>query len=164
VARARHDEVDGALTAWAAGRTREDGVAALRAARVPAGPVNDARDLFFDPHMQERGLYEWVRHAPGTGIGTRPIIGRAFKLSDTELRVPRPAPPLGEANEYAYKELLGLNAFEFQDLVDRKITGIREPLEEPQAGLPIDALLGVRRIRVYDPDYKERLGIVVDPD
>ncbi|MFA7248133.1 MAG: CoA transferase [Dehalococcoidia bacterium] len=163
-ARVRHDEVDGVIGAWAATQTREGAVDAIRAAGIAAGPCNDARDLFLDPQLKLRGLYEWVDHAPGTGVGRRPIIGRAFRLSDTELKVRGGAPPLGEANEYVFKELLGHSAVEFEELVEREITGKREPLVEEMSGLPIDALLGVRRIRVYDPEYKERLGIVLEPD
>ena len=71
----------------------------------------------------------------------------------------------GYSNRRSYNALLvapvGLRQG-FRALVEREITGVREPLVESQAGLPIDALLGVRRIKIYDPDYKERLGIVVD--
>ena len=163
-ARTRHDEVDLVVGAWAAARHREDAVDILRGAGLPAGPVNDARDLFFDPQLQERGLYEYVDHAPGTGVGRRPIIGRAFHLSDTQFHVHRPAPPLGEANGYVFQELLGMSDKDYNGLLAAEITGTRAPLDEPQSGLPIDALLGVRRIRIHDAEYKERLGIVEEAD
>ncbi|MFA7249410.1 MAG: CoA transferase [Dehalococcoidia bacterium] len=159
-ARERHDEVDGVIAAWAAARTREDAAQACRSAGLPAGPVNDARDLLLDPHLRARGLYEMVDHAPGTGVGRRPIIGRPYRLSATPLHVRHPAPPLGEANEYVLKELLGMPAARFDDLVAKEITGWREPLAEPVHGLPMQTLLDAGRLRVYDPEYRERLGIV----
>ncbi|HJM75270.1 MAG TPA: CoA transferase [Dehalococcoidia bacterium] len=159
-ARARHDEVDGVVGAWAATRSREDAVEALRGAGLAAGPVNDARDLFLDPQVRERGLYEWVQHARGTGVGLRPIIGRAFRLSETPLHVRGPAPSLGEANAYVFKELLGMSDEQFDAMVEQEITGTLAPLDEARSGLPIDALLGARRIRVHDPDYIERLQII----
>ena len=158
-ARARHDDVDRVIGAWAETRTVEDAVDLLRGVGLPAGPVNNARDLLLDPHLQERGLYEMVDHAPGTGVGRRPVVGRAYHLSDTDVRVTRPAPPLGEANAYVIKELLGISEEEFDDLVAHEITGSREPNEEPISGLPIDVLLGAGRIRIHDPDYQQRLGI-----
>ena len=132
---------------------------AFRAAGLPAGPCNDARDLFLDPQVKARGLYEMVELAPEANGGTRPLIGRAFVASETKFKVQRPAPPLGEANEYVFKEILGLTDQEFADLEADKITGKRPPVDEPETGLPIDALLGVRRIRIHDADYKKVIGI-----
>ena len=158
-ARARHDDVDAILSTWAATQTREGAVDAFRAAGLPAGPCNDARDLFLDPQVKARGLYEMVELAPEANGGTRPLIGRAFVASETKFKVQRPAPPLGEANEYVFKEILGLTDQEFADLEADKITGKRPPVDEPETGLPIDALLGVRRIRIHDADYKKVIGI-----
>jgi len=160
-ARARHDDLDRAIGAWAETRTREDIVEALRGAGLPAGPVNNARDLLLDPHLQERGLYEMLEHAPGTGIGRRPVIGRAYHLSDTAVSIRRPAPPLGEANAYIIKELLGISEEEFDALEAEKITGTPAPNEESISGLPIDVLMGAGRIKIHDPDYVAVLGIEV---
>ena len=159
-ARARHDDVDRVLGAWAASRTREEAVAALRGAALPAGPVNDSRDLLLDPHLRERGFYEMVDHAPGTTIGRRPLIGRAYRLSDTPIHIRRAAPPLGEANEYVFKELLGTTDQQFEALVADEITGTLEPLDEPVHGLPREDLLRARSFRVFDPDYRARLGVI----
>ncbi|MFN8557796.1 MAG: CoA transferase [Dehalococcoidia bacterium] len=82
---ARHDDVDAAMEKWAAGRSREDAVDAMRAAGLPAGPVNDNRDLLLDPHLRARGFYEMVDHGSDNLVGRRPIIGRAYKLSETSL-------------------------------------------------------------------------------
>jgi len=159
-ARNRHDEVDDVLGRWAESRGREEAVEALRAAGLAAGPVNNVRDLFLDPHLQERGFYEMVDHAPGTGIGRRPLIGRAFSISEMPISIRRPAPPLGEANEYVMKELLGLSDAEFDELVSEQLTGTRPPLDEPMSGMPVELLLGSGRIKVHDADYKRVLKIV----
>ncbi|MEI6136366.1 MAG: CoA transferase [Chloroflexota bacterium] len=158
-ARSRHDEVDAVLTAWAVTQTREGSVETMRAAGLASGPVNDARDLFLDPQIKERGLYELVLQAPESNAGIRPVIGRAFHASETKFKVQRPAPPLGEGNEYVLKEILGLSDSEFADLEADKLTGKKPPVE-PETGLPIDALLGVRRIRIHDADYKKVIGLV----
>jgi len=160
-ARARHDDVDRVIAAWAETRPREDVIDVLRGVDLPAGPVNNARDLLLDPHLQEREFYEMLEHAPGTGIGRRPVIGRAYHLSDTVVGIRRPAPPLGEGNAYILKELLGISEEEFDDLEAQKITGIPPPNDEPINGLPIDVLLGAGRIKTHDPDYADLLGIEV---
>ena len=155
----RHDEVDDVLTAWAAGRTREEAVEAMRGAGVPAGPVNDARDLLLDPHLRERAFYELVDHAEGTGVGRRPLIGRGYRLSRTPPQIDRPAPPLGEANEYVFKELLGMSDERFEQLSADAIIGRLEPLDEPDSGMPVEDLLKSGSVRIHDPEYRRRLGL-----
>ena len=162
-AHARHDEVDRVLEAWAAARTREAAVDAMRAAGLPSGPVNDVRDLFLDPQLLHRGFYELVDHDPSTGVGRRPLIGRAFKTSDTQFRILRPAPTLGEANEYVLKDLLGMSDERFNSLVEAEITGRRAPLEVPMQGLPIEKLQAAGRYTQMDPEYRNRLGNVPAP-
>lgn len=156
---ARHDEVDAVLAAWAAQHDREEAVAALRAAGLPAGPVNDARDLLLDPHLRARGFYEMVEHDPMTGVGRRPIIGRPWKLSRTPVSIKRPAPPLGEANAYVLQDLLGLSADAFARLVAERLTGELDAPPEPLVPIPLDEQVRLGRLHGYDPDYRERLGL-----
>ena len=156
---ARHDEVDVALRAWAAGREREEAVAELRAAGLPAGPVNDARDLLLDPHLRACGFYEMVEHAPVTDVGRRPVIGRPWKLSGTPVSIRRPAPPLGEANAYVLQDLAGLSTETFERLVAERLTGeLEAPPEEPNP-VPLDEQVRLGRIHAHDPAYRERLGL-----
>lgn len=156
---ARHDEVDAALSAWAGQREREEAVATLRAAGLPAGPVNDARDLLLDPHLRARGFYEMVEHDPATGVGRRPIIGRPWKLSRTPVSIKRPAPPLGEANAYVLQDLLGLSADAFARLVAERLTGELDAPPEPLVPIPLDEQVRLGRLHGYDPDYRGRLGL-----
>jgi benzylsuccinate CoA-transferase BbsF subunit len=156
---ARHDEVDAVLAAWAAAREREEAVGTLRAAGLPAGPVNDGRDLLLDPQMRAREFYEMVEHAPSTGVGRRPVIGRPYKLSDTPIRIRRPAPPLGEANAYVLKDLVGLPGERFEQLLAAGMTG--EPAPDPNVPKPMPLEEQVRRGRIhaFDPAFKEVLGL-----
>ena len=155
----QHDDVDEVLAAWAAGRAREEAVEAMRRAGVPTGPVNDARDLLLDPHLRERAFYEMVDHAEGTGVGRRPVIGRGYRLSRTPPRIDRPAPPLGEANEYVFKELLGMSDERFDQLSADAIIGRLEPLDEPETGMSVEDLLRLGTLRIHDADYRKRLGL-----
>jgi crotonobetainyl-CoA:carnitine CoA-transferase CaiB-like acyl-CoA transferase len=156
---ARHDEVDAALSAWAAQREREEAVESLRAVGLPAGPVEDARDLLLDPHLQSRGFYQMVEHDPVSGVGRRPVIGQPWKLSKTPVSIRRPAPPLGEANAFILEDLLGLPAERFARLVAEGLTGeLDAPLETPNP-VPLAEQLRLGRFHGQDPAYRERLRL-----
>ena len=151
--------MDEVLSRWAAERERDEAVAALRAAGLPAGPVNDARDLLLDPQMRERGFYQMVEHAPVTGIGRRPVIGRPWRLNRTPVSIRRPSPLLGEANAYVLQDLIGLSSETFDRLVAQRLTGEPEvPPPEPHP-IPLDEQVRLGRIHSHDPAYRERLGI-----
>ena len=156
---ARHDEVDKVLGAWAAEREREEAVDALRAAGLPAGPVNDARDLLLDPHLRARGFYEMVEHAPGSGVGRRPVIARPWRLNATPVKIQRPAPPLGEGNAYVLRDLVGLSEETFARLLAERLTGELEPKSDHPAPVPLDEQVRLGRIHAYDPAYRERLDL-----
>jgi len=51
---ARVAEIDGAIEAWTSTRTVADVLAAMAAARVPAGKVYTAKDIHDDPHYRAR--------------------------------------------------------------------------------------------------------------
>jgi len=156
---ARHEEVDVAISRWAATRSREAAAGELRSQGITAGPVNDARDLLLDPQLRARGFYEMLAHDPAAGGGTRPVIGRPWQLSATPIAIGRPRPPLGEGNAYVLSDLAGLAPQRFAELEAARITGQLEPLAESRAAVSIEELLRLGRIREYDPDYRQRLAI-----
>jgi len=93
--RARQDEVDAGLAAWALGRPLEEAVSALVAHGVPAAPARDPRRASEHPQFQARRYYETVDH-PAAGRHATPT--QPFRLSGIEGWVRRPAPLLGEDN------------------------------------------------------------------
>jgi crotonobetainyl-CoA:carnitine CoA-transferase CaiB-like acyl-CoA transferase len=84
--------VDAAVGAWTAARTREECVAALRSAGVPAVPVLDARDRAAEAHFGRRRVFI---DGP-TGRRTR---GFPFVLRNYVPPVPARAPAVGEHNK-----------------------------------------------------------------
>jgi len=52
---AHGDELDALVAEWVAGRSADDAVAALDAARIPVTPVNDLASLCADPQVVARG-------------------------------------------------------------------------------------------------------------
>ncbi|MEV0341396.1 CoA transferase [Nocardia sp. NPDC050713] len=83
------DDVDARINEWASTRTRDQAVAELRAAGVPAVPVCTAADRAVQSRYRERRLA--LRGADGGWLKGFPMILRGFAPAD-----PGPAPGLGE--------------------------------------------------------------------
>ena len=86
---------------------------ALQEAGVPAGVVNDCRDLFEDPQLCHRQHFTFLDHPE---IGPYGSDRAEFNLSKSPGSLDTPAPLLGQHTEYALKELVGLTAQEYQSL------------------------------------------------
>lgn len=90
-------ELEGVL----AERDTADWVETLLAAGVPAGPINDYKQVFDDPHTQAREMMVEMEHpVEGTIRG----LGIPIKLSGTPGTVRRAAPLLGEHTEEVLEE------------------------------------------------------------
>ena len=87
------EEADGLIYGWMLSHTMEEIWAAARKARAIVAPVFTGIDLFNDPVLRERGLWEDVEHAV---LGKLPMLGRPYMLEKTPWRLRRPAPMLGE--------------------------------------------------------------------
>ena len=74
-------------------RTRSDWLAALEAAKVPSGPINDLADVFADPHVQAR---EMTVQLPHPLAGEVKLVASPMKFSATPVQYRRPPPLLGE--------------------------------------------------------------------
>jgi formyl-CoA transferase len=90
----------------------------LQAAGVAAAPCADTEDRYFDPHFQEREIIVNIDH-PATGVDFVPKV--VCNLSETPGEIRRPAPLLGEHNNYVFGELLGLSKDEIEALVEKKV-------------------------------------------
>ena len=75
------------LTAATKGWNRDDLLASLEAAGVPAGPINDMADVFADPHLIARGMRIEPEGVPG--------VRTPIRFSDAELSLARASPKLG---------------------------------------------------------------------
>ncbi|MFI4986965.1 MAG: CaiB/BaiF CoA transferase family protein [Alphaproteobacteria bacterium] len=81
------------LAALFATAPRDAWVRRLRAADVPAGPVNSMAEAFADPQFKHRGMLQYVAHPIE---GRIPQFGHPVKFSRTPGRVSAPPPVLGE--------------------------------------------------------------------
>ncbi|MBI5283711.1 MAG: CoA transferase [Chloroflexi bacterium] len=105
-ARKQHeDELEAKLTEWTREQTAEDVMALLQSKGVPAGVVQNARDMLEDEHLKARGYYVYLDH-PEAGVTA--YDGPPFRLSKTPGVLRTPAPLLGQHNEQVCKEILGM--------------------------------------------------------
>jgi len=111
-------ELDRLIGEWTIGRTPYEVMEILQKAGVAAAPCADTEDRYFDPHFQERKIIVDVEH-PATGVDFVPNV--VCNLSETPGAIRRPAPLLGEHNDYVFGELLGLPKDEIEKLIQEKV-------------------------------------------
>lgn len=87
---------------WCARRTSEEAIAALEAARVPAGPVYTMREALEDAHVKASGIFASIDYP---GIGKAPVAATPVKLHATPGTVRTRPPLLGEHTEAVLHEL-----------------------------------------------------------
>jgi benzylsuccinate CoA-transferase BbsF subunit len=94
-------------------------MAALQSSRVPAGVVQNARDLVErDPQLAERGHWVRFQHAEmGEAIYNAP----PFRYSDHVAKLRGPAPLLGENTHEICSTLIGLTAREIDELISEGV-------------------------------------------
>lgn len=126
------DALDEAIAAWSATQDRIDAFHALQAAGVPAGPVLRAADIFEDPHLKARDDFQVVTH-PVAGTYTH-FKSPITHMSATPLTIRKYAAPLGEDNEYVYKEVCGYSDEEYQWFVDNGHAGTDVVVEQRAPG------------------------------
>jgi crotonobetainyl-CoA:carnitine CoA-transferase CaiB-like acyl-CoA transferase len=112
--KAHEGELDAAIAVWTATRTPAEVMAACARAGVPAGAVNDPRDLFVDPQLAHREHFVWLEHPE---MGRYAADGNAFTLSGTPPEY-RPAPMLGQHTEHVLRELWGVSEERYRALRD----------------------------------------------
>ena len=111
--KAKEDELDHLLAQWTSQHDQRDLMRRLQEAGVPAGMVNDPRDLFEDPQLQHRQHFRWLDHPE---IGPYATDRSEFNLSLTPGSLDTPAPLLGQHTEHFLREVIGLSEEEYRSL------------------------------------------------
>ncbi len=114
------DALDGLISDWVRGRTKDDVAEALQAAGVPCSPMLSVPEVFADPHLRARGFYESVSHSVA---GVWEVEGPHWHMSESPGHIRLPAPAFGEHNGYVLGELLGLSQEEIATLEREGVTG-----------------------------------------
>lgn len=123
--RIHQDDLDKLIENWTARHTHLEAMHLLQEAGVPSGAVLDAPDLLTNEQLRDRGFFLEIDH-PEAGL--REYCGLPIKISETPPTSLRPAPCLGEHNEYILETLLGFSQEEIARLEEKNIIGT-EPID-----------------------------------
>jgi benzylsuccinate CoA-transferase BbsF subunit len=109
------DELDKLIAQWTKEKPPEEVMHLMQSAGVAAGVVETGEDMFLDEQMKARNYLTTMDHPDGQCLLENIIIG----FSDTPGKIRRPAPTLGQDNEYVFKEMMGMSEEEInQGYVD----------------------------------------------
>jgi len=109
--------LDALIADWTCSRTSEEVVRALQARGVAATPLLRLDDQVQDDYFFDRDAFLELEHPI---IGSMLVPGRAAAL-DGAYAPPRPAPTLGEHNDYVFGTLLGLSEEARKQLVQDEV-------------------------------------------
>ena len=114
VRRENEDELDKLVEEWTVNYSAENVMARMQAAMISTGVLENAEDLLMhDPQLRHRHSFWELDHPE---IGKHYVHGPSFVLSKSSYELRR-APLLGEHNQYALKEIIGMSDGEIADLV-----------------------------------------------
>ena len=88
-------------------RTKADWLAALEAAKVPCGAINNLAEVFADPHVQARQMVTPWQHPIEPNLR---LVASPLKLSETPVRSDLPPPLLGQHTDEVLREVLAYSA------------------------------------------------------
>ncbi len=99
-------------------RGKPQWLAALEAAKVPCGAINNLAEVFADPQVNERGMVDRWEHPFQPGLK---LVASPMKLGVTPVRTDRAPPLLGQHTDEVLGELLQRTPAQLADLKDRKV-------------------------------------------
>ncbi len=111
-------ELDLHIGEWMAKQTAQSTADRLQQAGVPAGVIQNARDLAHDPQLLASGFFISLDH-PVLGeiiTDTYPITFKNYRNTSWKA-----SPLLGEANQYVFGELLGMPEITIQSYIQQGI-------------------------------------------
>ena len=111
-------ELHAIIAEWAAGLTRDEAVACLRRADVPAAPVWTLDDLLASGHVAARNLLQPGRNAR---LGDIQLVPQPVRFSDSTEPGTTRAPTLGEDTEAVLRRELALDEAQIAALHAAKI-------------------------------------------
>ena len=96
-------------------RSKADWLAALEAAKVPCGAINNLAEVFADPHIQSRDMVTHWQHPHQTDLR---LVSSPIKLSGTPVRRDLPPPLLGQHTDAVLRSVL--------DYPDAKLSELKQ--------------------------------------
>jgi crotonobetainyl-CoA:carnitine CoA-transferase CaiB-like acyl-CoA transferase len=95
------------------GRSKVDWLAALEAAKVPCGAINNLAEVFADPQVNQRKMVTTWQHPVQSELH---LVSSPMKLSATPVRTDLPPPLLGQHTDEVLRELLDCTADRLSEL------------------------------------------------
>jgi succinyl-CoA--D-citramalate CoA-transferase len=118
-ARVEHrNEIDDVVGQWLGGLSMKHALELLEASGVIAGRVNDIEDVFQDPHVAARQAIQTILDPE---LGELRVPGATPRLSATPGKLRWAGRSPGADNDYVYRELLGLDARQLEELKDNGV-------------------------------------------
>ncbi len=99
-------------------RSKADWLAALEAAKVPCGAINNLAEVFADPQVQERGMVTTWQHPVKPDLR---LVSSPIKLSATPVRADLPPPLLGQHTDEVLRAVLGYADTQIEALRDGEV-------------------------------------------
>ena len=94
-------------------RSKADWLAALEAAKVPCGAINNLAEVFSDPQIKARGMVTEWHHPVKQDLK---LVSSPIRLSTTPVRTDLPPPLLGQHTEEVLRELLNYSDAKLSEL------------------------------------------------
>ena len=101
-------------------RSKADWLAALEAAKVPCGAINNLAEVFDDPQVRARGMVTHWQHPLKADLK---LVASPLKLEKTPVRTDLPPPLLGQHTDEVLTELLGCDAARLATLRAQQVIG-----------------------------------------
>lgn len=99
-------------------RSKADWLAALEAAKVPGGPINNLAEVFADEHILSRGMVQRWDHPLADAVD---LVASPLKLSATPVRNDLPPPLLGQHTAEVLHDWLNAPTERLSELQQRGI-------------------------------------------
>jgi crotonobetainyl-CoA:carnitine CoA-transferase CaiB-like acyl-CoA transferase len=103
-------------------RTKADWLAALEAAKVPCGAINNLAEVFADPQVEQRGMVTEWQHPVKNDLR---LVSSPIKLSATPVRTPGrgglPPPLLGQHTDEVLRSVLNYSDAQLSDLKRKEV-------------------------------------------
>ena len=109
--KALQDEMGAAIAKWKS----DDLIAAMEAAKLPGGRVNEIPDILADEHIAARGVIKDMARSDGTPVK---VLGYPGKFSKTPADYRRAPPRSGEDTRDVLSDVLGLSEGQIAALVE----------------------------------------------
>jgi formyl-CoA transferase len=119
---ALRDEIE----SWTLQHTKDEAMQLIAQAGVPASKVFDTRDLFEDPHLQERGFIHEIDHPVH---GKVPLLGWPARMSGSHADIIA-APQLGEHTAEVMASDLGMTEEKIQEFRQQGVLGSENLLDQ----------------------------------